>query len=217
MPASRIDHITVTAASLSIGAEFVRQTLGVMPQAGGKHPRMGTHNLLLRLGPSLFLEIISSDPEGASPGRPRWFGLDNIRPGEPPKLATWVVRTDNIQSAVSASSESLGDIELMTRGDIEWRITIPADGEIPLDGVAPALIEWHTAVHPAAMLEDHGLSLGSLEIFHPQPERIERLLQSIDFSGPISVSTPFDGMPSCLVAHINTPQGLRELSFPRLP
>jgi hypothetical protein len=217
MSASQIDHITVTAASLSIGAEFVRQTLGVTPQAGGKHPRMGTHNLLLRLGPSLFLEVISADPEAAPPGRPRWFGLDNIRPGAPPSLATWVVRTDDIESAVSASSESLGNIELMTRGGIEWRITIPADGEILLDGAAPALIEWHTAVHPAKMLEDYGLSLAGLEIFHPQPARISRLLQSIDCSSPVSVSPPCDGMRSCLVAHISTPQGVRELSFPRSP
>ncbi len=215
MSASRIDHITVTAASLSIGAEFVHRTLGVMPQAGGKHPRMGTHNLLLRLGASLFLEVISADPEAAPPGRPRWFGLDEILPGAPPGLSTWVVRTDDIESAVSGASESLGNIELMTRGDIEWRITIPANGALPLAGAAPALIEWHTAVHPAAMLEDYGLSLERLEIYHPQPERISRLLQSIDCSGPVSVSSPPDGMPSCLVAQINTPQGVRELSFPR--
>lgn len=217
MSASRIDHITVTAASLSIGAEFVHRTLGVMPQAGGKHPRMGTHNLLLRLGASLFLEVISADPEAAPPGRPRWFGLDNIRAGAPPGLATWVVRTDDIESAVSSASESLGSIEPMTRGDLEWRITIPADGALPLDGAAPALIEWHTAVHPAAMLEDHGLSLAGLEIYHPQPARVSRLLQSIGCSDPVSVSSPRDGMPSCLVAHINTPQGMRELSFPKSP
>jgi hypothetical protein len=215
MPACQIDHIIVTAASLSIGAEFVRQTLGVMPQAGGKHPRMGTHNLLLRLGASLFLEIISPDPEAAPPGRPRWFGLDNIRASAPPSLAAWVVRTDDIKSAVSGSSESLGNIELMTRGDNEWHITIPADGALPLDGAAPALIEWHTAVHPAATLRDYGLSLVGLEIYHPEPERISRLLQSIECSGPISVSLPRDDMPSGLVAHINTLEGLRELSFPK--
>lgn len=214
MAACQIDHITVTAASLEIGAEFVRQTLGVMPQVGGKHPRMGTHNLLVRLGDSLFLEIISPDPGAASPGRPRWFGLDNLRPDSLPRLAAWVARTDDIESAVSGASESIGKIELITRGALEWRITIPADGALPLDGAAPALIEWHTAIHPAAMLEDHGLSLVGLEIFHSQPARVSRLLQSIDCGGPVCVSASGDGEASCLVAHINTPQGLRELSFP---
>jgi hypothetical protein len=66
-----IDHIIVTAPSLEIGAEYVRQILRVAPQVGGKHPRMGTHNLLLRLGNSLFLEVISPDPDAPSPERPR--------------------------------------------------------------------------------------------------------------------------------------------------
>lgn len=217
MSACQIDHITVTAASLEIGAEFVWQTLGVIPQVGGKHPGMGTHNLLLRLGDSLFLEIISPDPGAVPQSRPRWFGLDNLRPNSQPSLAAWVARTDDIKSTVSSSSESLGNIELMTRGVIEWSITIPADGTPPLDGAGPALIQWHTAIHPAAMLEDHGLSLAGLEIFHFQPARISRLLRSIDCGGPVAVSPQADGTATCLVAHINTPQGQRELSFPRSP
>lgn len=190
MSACQIDHITVTAASLEIGAEFVLQTLGVTAQVGGKHPRMGTHNLLLRLGNSLFLEIISPDPRASPPSRPRWFGLDKLRPDSPPRLAAWVARTDDIRSAVSGAAESIGKIELITRGTLEWRITILADGSLPLDGAAPALIEWHTAIHPTAMLEDHGLSLSGLEIFHAQPARVSRLLQSIDCGGPVCVSAP---------------------------
>jgi hypothetical protein len=52
---SFLDHITVTALSLEAGAELVAQSLGVTPQAGGEHPRMATHNLLLRLGQATFL------------------------------------------------------------------------------------------------------------------------------------------------------------------
>jgi len=50
-----IDHITVTAPNLEAGAQFVRESLGVAPQTGGEHPRMGTHNLLLRLGSSTLI------------------------------------------------------------------------------------------------------------------------------------------------------------------
>lgn len=204
-----MDHIVVTAPSLELGAEFVRQTLGVAPQAGGEHPRMGTHNLLLRLGESLYLEVISPNPGAPSPQRPRWFGLDSMRPESQPMLAAWVARTVDIQSAVSASSEILGDIEPMSRGSLNWLITVPAEGAVPLHGVAPALIEWHTETHPAAGLQDYGLSLAKLEIFHPEPERISRFLLSIDFDGPLSVS-PLSGtgVPH-LVAHINTPGGPR--------
>ena len=52
-------------------------------QVGGEHPRMGTHNLLLRLGDSVFLEVLSPNPDAPPPSRPRWFGLDALRPDSP--------------------------------------------------------------------------------------------------------------------------------------
>src|SRR4051812_12900340 len=51
----QLDHLTVTAPTLAQGAAFVRDALGAELQPGGEHPRMGTHNLLLRLGDTLFL------------------------------------------------------------------------------------------------------------------------------------------------------------------
>lgn len=206
-----IDHITVTAPSLEAGAALVRQTLGVEPQIGGEHPRMGTHNLLLRLGESMFLEVISPNPKAPAPARPRWFALDTLRPDSAPVLSAWVVRTPDIHATASACSEVLGNIEPMSRGALDWLITIPDDGSLPLHGIAPALIEWQTKAHPAAMLVDHGLSLAKLELFHPEPERISQLLRSLGLEGPLSVSSPPDGRTARIVAHINTPQGLRLL------
>jgi hypothetical protein len=208
-----IDHITVTAPSLEAGAEFILQTLGVSPQVGGEHPRMGTHNLLLRLGSSLFLEVISPNRRAPAPSRPRWFGLDELRSNSLPALSTWVARTADIHAATAACSESLGNIEPMNRGPLNWLITIPTDGSVPLNGAAPALIEWHTDIHPASRLLDLGLSLAKLEIFHPEPPRVLRLLSSLGIEGPLSVSASVSAA-SHLVAHINTPQGLRQLSAP---
>lgn len=51
-----IDHIAATAPSLEEGAEFVVEALGVKPQPGGEHERMGTHTLVLRLGESTYLK-----------------------------------------------------------------------------------------------------------------------------------------------------------------
>jgi hypothetical protein len=49
---SHIDHIVITAPSLAAGVEYVRQALGVTPQAGGEHPRNGDAQLcLLRILP----------------------------------------------------------------------------------------------------------------------------------------------------------------------
>ena len=214
MSQAYLDHITVTAFSLQAGASFVSEALGVSPQVGGEHPRMGTHNLLLRLGDATFLEIIAPDPAAQPPSRPRWFALDSLGPQSPPALSTWVVRTSDIQSAASGASEALGNIEFMSRGATHWLMTIPEDGSVPLDGVAPALIEWRTCVHPAARLEDMGLSLAQLEVVHPSPTRVAALLESLGLDAPVTVRTASPGEPAHLVAHINTPQGRRKLSAP---
>lgn len=217
MSRSFLDHITVTAFSLEAGADFVFGALGVSPQVGGEHPRMATHNLLLRLGDTMFLEVIAPNPFAPAPPRPRWFSLDNLGPQSLPSLSTWVVRTTDIRAAVAAASELLGNVEPMSRGSLNWFITIPADGSVPMDGTAPALIEWHSDVHPAAKLQDKGLSLAKLEIHHPNPDRISRLLSSLQLEAPVSVLASAAGASSCLVAHINTPQGLRVLSAPQSP
>ena len=61
--------------------------------AGGAHPLMGTHNHLLRLGETLFLEVIAPDPAAGPSLRPRWFALDDPRVRAEltasPRLTTW--------------------------------------------------------------------------------------------------------------------------------
>jgi hypothetical protein len=211
MPRAFLDHIAVTAFSLEEGAAFVSDTLGVAPQPGGEHPRMATHNRLLRLGDTLYLEVIAPNPAAPAPGRPRWFGLDGLGPQSPPSLATWVVRSTDIRASAAASSEPLGPIESMSRGALDWLITIPADGSIPLQGAAPALIEWQAAEHPASRMEDKGCALVRLEIFHPDPERASRLLSSLELEAPVFVHPAGRGGPARLVAHIDTPHGIRVL------
>ncbi len=78
-------------AALADGVAWVEATLGVPMQPGGRHPTMGTHNALLRLGRSAYLEVIAIDPDAPPPSRPRWYGLDDLAPDAPARLATWVV------------------------------------------------------------------------------------------------------------------------------
>jgi len=203
-----IDHITITAPTLEAGAELVNQVLGVKPQKGGEHPRMGTHNLLLRLGNSVYLEVIALDPAAESPKKPRWFALDEMKSDTPAKLKTWVVRTEDIRSTLKSCSEPPGEIEPMSRGETNWLITIPKDGSLPVKEGAPALIQWQVKSHPATQLKDYGLSLSKLQIFHPEPERLSNFLGSINLEGTVEV---LNGDKTMLVAHIDTPQGVREL------
>jgi glyoxalase-like protein len=185
----------------------VRRALGVEMQQGGEHVRMGTHNCLLKLGPKLYLEVIAANPAVPHPGRPRWFQLDEPESVRAPRLATWAARCDDIRVAASASPVPLGSIEAMSRGNFEWLITVPEDGKLRLGGLAPTLIQWRSAVHPADSLKDLGCSLIRLEGVHPSPEEVMGMLRSIGFEGKFPLS---QGEPG-LVARIRTPAGERRL------
>ena len=215
MPRSQLDHIVITAPTLALGVDYVREALGVTPQIGGEHPRMGTHNHFLRLGEKIYLEVISINPNAPSPQRPRWFGLDQVGLDELPRLATWVARTDDIEGATSASPIPLGSVEQMTRDQLHWHITIPEDGGLPCQGIAPTLIQWPAGMHPTTTLEDLGCSLARLECFHPDAERVSAILAAIGFDGEVSLRPIQPGARPYLVAHISSPVGLCQLGRPQ--
>jgi hypothetical protein len=209
MLSTYLDHITIVSPTVASGVEYVRQMLGVTPQPGGEHPRMGTHNALLKLGDEIFLEVIAVNPDAPAPDRPRWFALDHLAPDTAPRLATWVARTNDVQAAVAASPVALGNSEPMSRGSLNWLITIPHDGSLPLHGIAPTLIQWHNGPHPANKLQDQGCTLVKLEGFHPQADKISSLLHSAGFQGGFVVYPLAAGEQPYLVAHIQTLGGLR--------
>lgn len=207
---SHIDHIVIVAPTLEVGARYVNERLGVTMQAGGRHPRMATHNLLLQLGPSTYLEVIAPEPASPAPTRPRWFAIDSLAATAPARLTTWVARTEDIQSARLAYGTECGEIEPMHRGTLNWQITIPEDGSLPLDGTAPSLIEWADS-SPAVGLDDQGCALVSLELSHPQPARLWAILAAIGLNGPVIVNRTPPGERPSLSARILTPGGLRTL------
>jgi hypothetical protein len=204
---ARLDHVTVVAPSLAVGAAYVEAALGVPPGAGRAHPAMATHNLLLALGSSAYLEVIAPDPHAAPVARPRWFGLDRVRPGSPAWLAAWVANTDDI---TGSAVPELGDVETMRREAHTWRMTVKADGSVPLGGAAPMLIQRSSGVHPAAALPPSGLHLQRLRIRHPAPTQVLALFASIGLAPPPEV-TVTQGDECSLAAEIQTPFGLREL------
>lgn len=211
---SSIDHLVITACSREAGVAHVAEALGVSPQTGGEHPRMGTHNALLRLGNAMYVEVIAANPWAPVPPRPRWFDLDQLTPSAPPRLATWVVCSNDIHAAVARSPIPLGPVEAMARDSLSWLITIMSDGSLPMEGSAPSVIQWLTAVHPAATLNESGCALVGLEVRHPEPVILANLLKQIGFDGPVVTAAPSIGQRPGLLARIQTPHGIRVLGEP---
>lgn len=212
---TELDHITVAAHTLEQGLAHVRAALGIELPYGGAHPRMATHNHLLRLGDTVFLEVIAIDPSAPAPPRPRWFQLDDpILQAElriAPRLLTWVVRTRQLVEVFLASGRPLGAIEPMQRGDLRWLITIPNDGALIEDGVFPAVIQWPDGPPPGSRMPDLGCTLERLEVAHPDPASYRSDLASIGADRHVELLPIAAGSRPHLVAHIRTPSGLRTL------
>ena len=214
---SAIDHLIVTAPSLETGGAYVFERLGVYPQKGGEHARMGTHNLLLSLGPSAYLEVMAINPAAPKPAAPRWFGLDDMLVDAPARLHTWVARTADLAATAQASAEPMRPIVPMSRGALNWLITSPQSGSPPEDGDAthggltPTLIEWQTDAHPASTLPDAGLVLLQLEFFTAEVPRIERQMKALGLDAGWSSHALKAGEPPRLRAQIQTSQGMRVL------
>lgn len=198
----RLDHIAITCRRLEDGADWVTAALGLPVVAGGKHPHVGTHNLLMGMG-DLYLEVIAIDPAAPAPAWPRWFDLDHV--SGPPRLTNWVAACDDLDAALAVAALGAGRAIDLQRGDLRWRMGVPDDGKLPFDGVFPGLIQWQ-GLHPAARLPDIGARLLRLDLHHPQAGSLQAALAPLQ--DPRVTVQPGD---VGLRAVIETPAGIRVL------
>lgn len=191
-----LDHIAITCADLETGTTWLSEALGVPLLAGGQHARFGTHNRLLGLEDGLYLEVIAPDPAAKISG-PRWFELDHAP--VTPRWGNWICRADDLDKNASITGPAID----MSRGDLKWQITVPADGALPMQGGFPTLIRWdETAAHPASKLPYSRCRLTRWEVHHPQAGTLRDLCAIAD---PRIVFVQSDAVR--FLAQFETPSG----------
>ncbi len=196
------DHVAISCETLAEGTTAVEAALGVPLGPVGQHPHFATHNRLLSLGGTEYLEVIAVDPDMPPPDRPRWFDIDRFSGA--PRPTNWILSCPDMTDALDRCGPDVGAPVALARGDYRWRMAVPANGRLPFDNLHPALICWDSA-HPAPRLPNRGCSLVQLVVRHPQAQALAGRLGLAD--DRITFET---GAPG-LVVTIDTPNGHKTL------
>ena len=204
----RIDHLVYTASNLTTGMDEIERLLGVRPVPGGQHPDFGTHNALLSIGSSTYLEVIAPDPSLKSPEQGLLF-RKHFK--QTPRLTRWVISTDEIDELANKVSDggfNLGNVQSGSREKpdgtvLSWKLT---DIRVmPLDGAVPFLISWGDTPHPARSAPQAG-ELVELKIEHPNPSKVKEALELIGVKIKV-----IEAVRIRLIAIIKTKKGEKEI------
>jgi len=189
----KLDHLVYIVPDLDDAMSEFERRLGVAPRPGGRHPGLGTCNAILPLEGETYLELMAIDREGPTPANPRPFGLDELQHA---RLATWAVRSHDIDSDVARARErgfDPGIVIGMSRdapggASLRWHLSIRR--EAFGDGLVPFVIDWGETPHPSqgsdALAEPTRLT--ALRAGHPDPDPIHRALDAMDVALDVLVS-----------------------------
>jgi hypothetical protein len=97
------------------------------------------------------------------------------------------VAVNNIHDATAKCGYDAGRITKVTRGDLEWWLTIPDDGSLAESGLLPSFIEWPNGRNPAGQLPENGTTLQNIILVHPHPDFVASIMDRINIDGPIEV------------------------------
>ncbi|PLL10190.1 riboflavin deaminase [Tabrizicola sp. TH137] len=209
----KLGHPTVVAPSLEEGFTHVRFCLDMDVPFGTRHAYMGTHNHRLRLGETVYLEIVAVDPFESAPRGPRWFGLDhsdtvrrNWEMGR--RLRSWVANTSSMDRLLESFGGVFGVKRNLPEDGPEFSFAVPVDGSLPEDGALPSVIDHCGDTDFIATIPDFGARLRHLDLACPEPERIADISRSLQIDRPPNVGS---GESVRYRAVIDTPRGPMEL------
>ncbi len=160
-PRVSTDHVLVAVRDLVEAAHRFETTYGLRALQGGRHPGVGTANMIIPLG-STYLELIAVVDQDEAQRSPTSRRITRaIEDGR--TFATWAVRTDNLdalreylgRAGVDLAAPVAGARERPDGVTIRWRAQFLVTPGEP--SVLPFVIEWQVppGQHPAQAPIDH--------------------------------------------------------------
>jgi hypothetical protein len=95
----KLDHVVFAASTLEEGTSFIENKLQIKLSNIGYHKDMGTHNRVVKINESVYLEVISIDPNSVITKSKRWFNLDcpklQFRLRKSPQVIGYVIESED--------------------------------------------------------------------------------------------------------------------------
>lgn len=206
-----LDHLMWEEWRLSEGEKRFAAATGVTPAFGGKHPEAGTHNSLLSLGPSSYLEIIALDPEHPSASAVP----EKAPPAFMPRLIGFGVRVydlTQLERQISACGLEVGQLQTelhtvsrqsATGHTMTWRTAVI--GGHTFGRYLPFFTYCGGRVH-SSEISPKGCHLLEFSVGHPRARELSQLYAALQIDVPV-----FQAAAPKLLAILSTPKGLVSL------
>jgi hypothetical protein len=185
-PPTVVDHVLLPVEDLEAGAQKLYERFGLRSIAGGRHPKVGTANMIVPLG-SQYLELIAivdpQEAEGSRLGRRLAHALKEGR-----TFVAWALRTQSLEGLGSKLSAGGWNLPPIIEGSrqrpdgrvLSWRTQDLETGGEP--SAIPFVIEWRVpdGLHPGEADASHrggGTTLRRVVVGARDPIRVRRQLE----------------------------------------
>ena len=185
-PPTVVDHVLLPVGNLEEGARRLREQHGLQAIPGGRHPKVGTANMIVPLGRQ-YLELIAiADPQEAAASR---LGRRvTLALAEGRMFVGWAVRTGSMDAMRGKLLAAGWDLPPIGEGSrrrpdgqvLRWRTQDLDTGAAPI--ALPFVIEWDVpdGLHPGQAAAAHpsgAKALRRVVVGARNPERVREQLQ----------------------------------------
>lgn len=185
-PPTVVDHVLLPVADLEEGARRLHERFGLQSVAGGRHPKVGTANMIVPLG-SQYLELIAIvDPKEAEESRLGRRLAHALKDGR--TFVAWALRTQSLEGVGGKLRTAGWKLPPVVEGSrnrpdgrvLSWRTQDVETGAEP--SAIPFVIEWRVpdGLHPGEVEASHrggATTMRRVVVGAREPARIRRQLE----------------------------------------